>query len=247
MPTYRLDIEYDGTDWSGWQIQPDRPTIQEAIERALRTAVRLDAIPVTGSGRTDAGVHASGQVAHFSTGVELDVARLKASLNGLLPSSIAIRGVAQVADGFHARFDARWRRYRYRISVEPLALERPFVWYVRPEPDMAAMNTAAARLLGQHDFSSFCRTKSETTNRICHVYEASWSAGPYPGRWDFVVRADRFLHGMVRSMVGTLMDVGHHKLDTTVIPDILNATDRTWAGPAAPAHGLVLEAVGYDT
>jgi tRNA pseudouridine38-40 synthase len=247
MPTYRLDIEYDGTDWSGWQIQPDRPTIQEAIERALRIAVRLESISITGSGRTDAGVHASGQVAHFSMNPMVDPVRLKASLNGLLPSSIAIRGVCQVEDDFHARFQARWRRYRYRISVEPIALERRFVWYVRPEPDMEAMNTAAALFMGQHDFSSFCRTKSETTNRRCHVYEAAWSAGPYPGRWDFVVRADRFLHGMVRSMVGTLLDIGHHKQEPTIIPYILDATDRTLAGPAAPAHGLVLEAVGYDT
>lgn len=247
MPTYRLDIEYDGTDWSGWQIQPDRPTVQEALERAVRTAVRSETIDVTGSGRTDAGVHATGQVAHFSTDVELDPVRLKASLNGLVPHSIAIRGVQLVADDFHARFNARWRRYRYRISVEPLALERSFVWYVRPEPDIAAMNEAATYLLGRHDFSSFCRTKSETTNRICHVYEAAWFAGPYPGRWDFLVRADRFLHGMVRSMVGTLLDVGHHKLEPTVLRDILNATDRTSAGPAAPAHGLVLEAVEYDS
>ncbi len=246
MPTYRLDIEYDGTDWSGWQIQPDRPTIQEAIERALRTAVRSEDLSITGSGRTDAGVHATGQVAHFSTEAALDPVRLKASLNGLVPRSIAIRGVCQVADDFHARFQARWRRYRYRISVEPMALERSFVWYVRPEPDVDAMNAAADLLLGKHDFSSFCRTKSETTNRLCHVYEASWSAGPYPGRWDFVVRADRFLHGMVRSMVGTLLDIGHHKQEPTVIPHILDATDRTLAGPAAPAHGLVLEAVGYE-
>jgi len=116
LPTYRLDIEYDGTDWHGWQIQPDDPTVQGAIEIALKTALR-QSVSITGSGRTDSGVHASGQVAHFSVEDEVDAHRLLASLNGLVPTSVAIRAVRQVHDDFHARFDARSRKYRYRIAT----------------------------------------------------------------------------------------------------------------------------------
>lgn len=247
MPTYRLDIEYLGTDWHGWQIQPSHPTIQGALETALQTALRQP-VSITGSGRTDTGVHACGQVAHFQFDQPIDNQRLLASLRGLLPRSIAVRSILRVADGFHARFDARSRQYRYRLGSLPFAIDEAIRWYMRPAPDVDRMNEGAGFLIGKQDFSSFCRTQSETENRICTVETAYWHAVPdKAGALDFVIRADRFLHGMVRAIVGTLVDVGHGKRSPESISTILAATNRVEAGFAAPPHGLMLEQVSYPS
>jgi tRNA pseudouridine38-40 synthase len=245
VATYRLDIEYVGTDWHGWQIQPEHPTVQGALETALRTALRQP-VNIVGSGRTDSGVHASGQVAHVAIEGEIDSNRVLGSLRGLLPRSIAVRSIRSVQDGFHARFDARSRQYRYRLGTIPFAIDQSIRWYLRPAPDMDRMNEAAALLLGTHDFDSFCRTQSETENRVCTVEVASWGLVPdQEGKIDFVIRADRFLHGMVRAIVGTSVEIGQGKRDVADITAILAARDRTYAGPAAPAHGLMLERVVY--
>jgi tRNA pseudouridine38-40 synthase len=245
VPTFRLDIEYLGTDWHGWQIQPTHPTIQGAIETALRTALRQP-VGVVGSGRTDTGVHASGQVAHLSTDGDIDARRLLSSLNGLLPGSIAVRSIRQVRDDFHARFDAGSRQYRYRMGLLPFAIEESIRWFLRPAPDMERMNQAALHLLGRHDFTSFCRTQTETENRVCTIETARWEPTPDDeSKIDFVIRADRFLHGMVRAIVGTLVEVGQGKRETRDIVEILAALDRKKAGFAAPAHGLMLERVVY--
>jgi len=244
MPTTRLLIEYDGTDFRGWQRQAAGPTVQGALEGALATALRQP-VAVVGSGRTDAGVHACGQVAHFETEAAVDTRRLQASLNGLLPPSVAVLAAEPAPDGFHARFDARLRRYVYHAATEPRALDWRTRVIVRPAPDVAAMNEAAAAFLGRHEFSSFCRTKSETTNRTCHVQRARWAEGPRRGDLAFEVEADRFLHGMVRALVGTLLEIGQGKRDRASLGDVLAARDRRAAGPAAPPHGLVLDRVDY--
>ena len=243
MPTYRLDIEYLGTDWNGWQIQPDHPTIQGAVETALETALRRP-VSIVGSGRTDTGVHASGQVAHLNLESPADTYRLLASINGLLPGSIAVTSIREVRADFHARYDARHRQYRYRIGLRPLAIDQAIRWHVRPAPDLERMNQAAALLHGEHDFSSFCRTQSETENRVCSVDRAQWEATP-EGHADFVIRANRFLHGMVRAIVGTLVEVGMGKREPADMPDLLAARDRTVTGFAAPPGGLMLERVWY--
>lgn len=245
MATYRLDIEYVGTDWHGWQIQPSHPTIQGAIETALQTALR-EPVNVVGSGRTDTGVHASGQVAHVAIDGPVDTYKILGSLRGLLPRSIAVRSIRPVHDAFHARFDARSRQYRYRLGTIPFAIDESIRWYLRPAPDIDRMNEAAFHLLGKHDFDSFCRTQSETENRVCTVEHAAWTPVPdHEGKLDFVIRADRFLHGMVRAIVGTLVEIGQDKRAVEDITTILAARDRTHAGFAAPAHGLMLEKVGY--
>lgn len=245
MPTYRLDIEYDGTNWRGWQIQADEPTIQAAIEAALGTVIRRR-VSIVGSGRTDSGVHASAQVAHFQLPQELDTTRLIASINGLLPDSIAVRNLIRATDGFHARYDARSRTYRYRISTLPVSIGRDVRWHVRPAPDVERMNRAALFLPGKRNCSSFCRTTSETENRVCEIYEAAWHAcSVREGDFDFVIRADRFLHGMVRTIVGTLIEVGHSKRVPEDMNAIMEAEDRVKSGFAAPAKGLMLEAVQY--
>jgi len=244
VPTYRLDIEYDGTDWHGWQIQPGLPTVQSAIQDAISIITR-ERVAVVGSGRTDAGVHASGQVAHLVLAMEVEPDRLQRSLNGVLDESIVVRSVSRVHDDFHARYDAVRRTYRYQVCCTPVALERSFRWLVLPEPDFHRMNTAACEIVGMHDFSSFCRTGSETKNRVCTVTEATWAEDPRDGDRSFVISADRFLHGMVRAIVGTLIEIGHGKRSPDEMGAVLKAQDRRQAGQAAPAKGLILAQVDY--
>ena len=242
---YRLLIEYDGTPFHGWQIQPNCETVQEAIERAFETALRYRP-SIVGSGRTDTGVHARGQVAHVDLDGPVEVKKLRRSLNGLLPRHIAVLDLRAVADDFHARFDARKRTYNYHLSVEkhPLSSHRSYI--IWREPDFDAMNKAAQLLLGTHDCSAFCRIQSETKNRVCTIKEAHWIKETYKGDWVFKIAADRFLHGMVRTVVGTLLDVGFGRRTVEDISVLIRSRDRTLAGPAAPPHGLVLEEVLYD-
>ncbi|MFV1980511.1 MAG: tRNA pseudouridine(38-40) synthase TruA [Rhodothermia bacterium] len=242
--TYKLLIEYDGTNLHGWQTQAGTQTVQDLIESALE--VVLKSRPnVVGSGRTDAGVHARGQVAHFCLTTAVDVWKLKASLNGLLAPCVRILDLSEASRGFHARYHAILRTYHYYISTAPRALDGHVRQFVRPEPDFDAMNSGAEILIGEHDFDAFCRTKSETKNRLCRVDTAIWIPETRAGDWCFSISANRFLHGMVRTIVGTLMEIGHGKRRVEDLVAILESRDRRMAGQAAPARGLVLEQVTY--
>jgi tRNA pseudouridine38-40 synthase len=247
MPTYRMTVEYDGGPFRGWQIQPGQPTVQAALERVLQTVLR-EPVGIVGSGRTDTGVHARGQVAHFVTEQPIDAYRLQRSFAGLLPDAVAVLSVEEAAADFHARYSARERRYRYRVACGPRALDRHLRWSLRPPltpDDFSRMNQAAAYLVGRHDFDSFCRTQSATVNRVCTVVHARWTPEERRGDWTFEIAADRFLHGMVRAIVGTLVAVGHGKRAPDDLPAILEQRDRRAAGEAAPPHGLSLEQVTY--
>jgi tRNA pseudouridine38-40 synthase len=246
LPTYRLLIEYDGTDFAGWQVQPGQPSVQAALEDALATVARQP-VSVVGSGRTDAGVHARGQAAHFELAAELDTHRLARSLNGLLPPTVAVLAAERAPDGFHARYDASRRLYHYHVADGPRALDRRHRLELRPVPDFELMNEAAAFLTGEHHFGAFCITQSATRNRVCTVELARWVPEPRPGDWRFEIAADRFLHGMVRAVVGTLLQIGRRRRQPEELRDILASRDRRLAGPAAPPHGLVLEHVTYDS
>ncbi len=242
--TYRLLIEYDGTPFAGWQRQAGVATVQQTLEEALETALRRRTALV-GAGRTDAGVHARGQVAHFVAPGGVDEARLLRSLNGILPGSIAVLALERAPEGFHARFDARKRRYRYHVSTQARALDAGWRLRLAAPADFERMNRAARSMLGVHHFGAFCRTQSEPQNRVCEVSKAVWTEEVRAGDWHFEIIADRFLHGMVRTIVGTFLEVGRGKKQPEDIARILATQDRREAGPAAPAHGLVLESVTY--
>ncbi|MDX1739978.1 MAG: tRNA pseudouridine(38-40) synthase TruA [Rhodothermales bacterium] len=245
MPRYKMLLEYEGTNYSGWQVQKGDTSVQELVERALATALRSPT-SIVGSGRTDAGVHARGQVAHFDARDPVDEHRLTGSINGLLPDDIAVHAIGRVDDSFHARYNASSRLYRYYVATHATALERRFRVRIPSTTRFDLMNDTAAGLQTRTDFSSFCRTQSETRNRICEVMRAVWLPEG-DGLYYFEIQANRFLHGMVRAIVGTLLEIGRGHRPAEDVPRILEERDRRAAGPAAPAYGLVLEKVFYPT
>lgn len=237
-----LFVEYDGTAYAGWQVQRGQRTIQGEIEHALKI-ITGERIVITGAGRTDTGVHAKEQVAHFDLANPVNNGRLTRSLNGILNNDIRIIRLRQVHADFHARYDAKLREYRYFIAHRPTALMRNHAWHITFNLDLERMNRAALLITGQHDFKSFCRAKSEVNNHICTVKKAIWTESN--GFYEFLIQSDRFLHGMVRALVGTMVDIGRSKKEITSMTDILNKKKRSEAGQAAPAKGLILEKIYY--
>ncbi|MEK7798441.1 MAG: tRNA pseudouridine(38-40) synthase TruA [Acidobacteriota bacterium] len=244
MRNLKMIVAYVGTRYAGWQVQPGRPTIQGVLEDRIARMLR-ESIRIAGAGRTDAGVHARGQVANFPTGSRIPAGGLVRGLNALLPDDIAVMRAEEVPEAFHARADARGKEYRYRIAraevVSPF--EAPFVAAVRGRLDAVVMRGAARHFLGTHDFTSFCPVASpiEDKVRTLRVSEVTEEEG----RVEYRVVGDGFLRHMVRTLVGTLMLVGRGRLDAAAIPHIMAARDRRLAGPVAPARGLVLEQVFY--
>ena len=239
---YFVTFSYNGTDFHGSQTQPNGITVQQVMEEALATILRVPT-PLTFAGRTDAGVHAEMMVAHFDTEKPIP-ANLTARLNNLLPPSIAIRDIRRVQDEAHARFDAVERTYRYRITTR----KDPFAYQYRTRVaaglDFEAMNRAAERLLGRQDFASFCRTHTDVKTTICDVREARWVVENESEAY-FVITADRFLRNMVRAVVGTLFEVGKGRMTADQVADIIAAKNRCRAGHSAPAEGLSLVKVKY--
>ena len=220
----------------------NKRTVQGELQKALGTLLN-DNVDVGGAGRTDAGVHAAGQVAHFKTDSNLDEPTIHRGLNSLLPEDIAIQKVEEVAPNFHARFDAKSRRYQYRITQRKRAIGRQFSWLVYHQLDVSKMVKATEYLRGEHDFSSFCATESEASNHRCTLYHAHWTE--QEGDLIFEAEADRFLQHMVRIFVGTLVEVGRDRWHVSKIEEIMKAKERRVAGPTAPAHGLCLTEVTY--
>ena len=244
MPTYRLDIGYDGSDFFGYAVQDGMRTVQRVLEDALfritgpvRTVV---------AGRTDAGVHAKGQVVSFACDQDLDVAQTARSLDKMVGEEIVVRACQMVPDDFDARFSARSRTYRYRIANTPLLdpLERHVVWHVRYPLNIVSMNAAASHFVGEHDFASFCR-KAEGRSTERKVLSARWDEIPPTGHLMFEVHATSFCRQMVRSLVAVCVEAGRGRLDSDAVPGIIAARNRNSACGVAPPQGLILWAVEY--
>ncbi len=245
MPVVKLVIEYDGTRYVGWQVQPNGPSIQAEVERALETLRKAKA-RVTAAGRTDAGVHARGQVVSFPEERPLPLAAYVKGMNALLPEDVAVRAASIEPDGFDARRSARGKRYRYVIENggTRAPLSRLGSWQLHSALDVEAMRAAARHLVGRHDFAAFQAADCEAHHAIREVrsLEVLGEAG---GRIEVVVEATAFVKHMVRNLVGTLVDVGRGRRAAGSIPELLASGDRTRAGPTAPPQGLFLEEVFY--
>jgi tRNA pseudouridine38-40 synthase len=241
----RLVLEYDGTDLSGWQRQENAPTVQQHLEEALEAMV-LRPVRVTGASRTDAGVHARGQVANFVTESEIPLYGFRRGLNGALPPSIAVVDIGEAPAEFNARFSSRGKHYCYSILARedrsPMASR--FVWHRPHSLDASAMRAAAVHLVGEHDFAGFRATgcQAQTTRRTVAGVDVEVLAG---GRVDVHVRGNGFLRNMVRILAGTLVAVGEGRLQADEIPAIIASRDRDRAGQTAPARGLCLVEVTY--
>jgi tRNA pseudouridine38-40 synthase len=244
VPTFKVILEYDGTAYAGWQRQPGQPTIQEAVEAAVRSVTQTD-ISVIAAGRTDAGVHALGQVVSFKSDKPLSPDEWRRALNATLSDDISVHSVERAPDDFHARYSAIRKLYAYRILHRPSrsALERTRAWhlYGRLNPD--AMREAAGHLAGRHDFSSFQGHPTDVENPLCDLQRIEIVRAQDIVRIE--IEADRFLKQMVRAMVGTLAEVGQEKRKPKEMKRILDAKDRRAAGYTAPAHGLYLVRVDY--
>jgi tRNA pseudouridine38-40 synthase len=245
----KLTIEYDGSAYHGWQTQANAPTVQQAMEEAMAGVVGHP-VALTASGRTDAGVHALGQVANFTTRSTIPADRLPLALNAALPPDIAVQAAEDVPLDFHARFHATGKTYRYTVLRCPLrpAVERRTAAWLRRDLDLAAMRAASALFLGTHDFAAFRTAAEQTDNSVRTVTRCDLAARPDHGgeRIEFTVAANGFLYNMVRAMIGTLLVIGRGKWPPQRVADLLAAPDRARAGPTAPARGLCLMEVRYD-
>ena len=241
---YFIWFAYDGTAYHGWQVQPGDVTVQEVLQSALSTLLRRD-VEVVGAGRTDAGVHARMMVAHFDAEHEIDGKQLTYKLNRLLPRDIAVKQVMPVSSEMHARFSALARTYHYYIHTEKSPFRRHYSCEMHYALDFEAMNAAAALLTDYEDFGAFCKSHTDVKTMRCHVTEARWVQDAAT-EWHFVITANRFLRNMVRAVVGTLIDVGRHRITLDDFRAIIEGGRRTEAGESMPAHALFLENVTYD-
>jgi tRNA pseudouridine38-40 synthase len=242
LKNIRLVIEYDGSLFHGWQIQPGLRTVQDEIEKALYTILN-QRVNLIGAGRTDAGVHATGQVANFEAENPPDAETIRKSLNGILPEDIIIQKAEEVDLNFNARFSAKSRAYKYRVHLGRTAIRRKLAWEVTYRLNLETLLEATRKIEGEHDFTSFCLAESSKESNLCNVKQAFWEEGI--NELTFGIEADRFLHSMVRSLVGTLIEVARGYFSVSDFTEIMEAKDRRKAGPTAPAHGLYLVEVKY--
>lgn len=241
MERYFIELSYHGKSYNGWQRQANAPSVQQTIEDGLTKLLRTRT-EITGCGRTDTGVHASFYIAHFDSDVSfVPDAEFLYHLNCILPHDIAISAIYPTDK--HARFDARQREYHYYIERAKNPFKTETAWFLNTTLNVDAMHTATARLLMNNDFTSFAKLHSDAKTNICSIFHASWEMTD--NQLVFTIRADRFLRGMVRGIVGTLIDVGREKISAADFAQIIQAKDRKLASAQAPAHGLFLTNVIY--
>jgi len=242
LNNYFLHIQYDGAAYSGWQIQDNAETVQQRIVDAIKVILK-EKVNLIGSGRTDTGVHALGQIANFKVESELDIYKFKHSLNSILPEDISIIKMKKVPEEFHARFNAKKRSYLYLISKMKSPFYNNYSWYYHNKINVEALNKYSKLLIGEHNFSSFAKKKSEVENKNCNIYNAHWKKSGELIM--FFIEANRFLHGMVRTVVGTLLGISSNDEKEEKLIKILESQDREVAGETAPAKGLFLYKVKY--
>lgn len=242
MNRYFISLAYNGTNFCGWQKQPNAVTVQETIEKALTTLLRTD-VSVIGAGRTDTGVHAKQMFAHFDACPLENIEELTYKLNQILPKDIAIYNIVRVKADAHARFDASSRLYRYYLTTCKDPFLYPYKYKVRDNLDIALMNACANILFEYEDFTSFSKLHTDVKTNDCKIMEAYWTQTD--GNYIFTIKADRFLRNMVRAIVGTLLEAGKGKLDIEGIHRIIQGKDRCLAGSSVPGHALFLEEIEY--
>lgn len=244
MQRYFFEISYNGTQYAGWQSQPNATGVQEVVENALSKLLRHK-IEIVGSGRTDAGVHCEQQFFHADLEKELDVSLFLGRLNAFLPKDIAIHAIRKVKEDAHARYGATERSYEYRVTLRKNPFLEGQALYYFKSLDIQTMNRAAALLVGQQDFESFSKVKTDVNNFICDLKRAEWKQTN--DLLIFHITANRFLRGMVRAIVGTLLEVGSAKISVDEFERVLRAKDRRQAGMNAAPYGLFLTKVKYPS
>ena len=244
MQRYFIYLAYDGTNYHGWQIQPNGDSVQQQLMNALQTLLRREVVEVTGAGRTDTGVHAKLMVAHFDYDEAIDCSQLADKLNRLLPSDISVFKVVPVDANLHARFSAKSRRYEYYVTTAKSPFLRQYRYRLHKAPDFDLMNQTATLLLQVDDFTSFSKLHTDVKTNICHLTRAEWSQVDEV-TWVFTIQADRFLRNMVRAIVGTLLEVGYGKLSLAEFQQVIQQKDRCSAGMSVPAQGLFLVDIQY--
>lgn len=246
MPRYKCIISYDGSGFSGYQVQPNKRTVQSVVEAVLTKMHKGTMVKVSGSGRTDAGVHAKGQVIHFDSPLLIPADKWEKAMNSMLPEDISVLSIVSVADSFHARFDAKGKEYRYvlHLTQKRDPFQRKFAYQYPYGLDVDAMEQASKFFLGTHDFTSFCAAKTEVENKVRTIESIDFTFRDELLTIRFV--GNGFLYNMVRILVGTLVEVGSGERRPEEIPIILACKDRRLSGKTAPAHGLYLWEVFYE-
>jgi len=242
VKNFKLTIQYDGTNYSGWQIQKNAPTIQQTIADSIKIILKEE-VNLIGSGRTDSGVHALGQVANFISAGEIDLPKFRHSLNAILPIDIAIKHIEEVPEEFHARFSAVKRSYFYFISKGKSPFYEKYSYRFPGKPELAQLKEISKIFIGNKDFTSFAKKNSEIENKNCNVTCADWRETK--DLLIFHIEANRFLHGMVRAIVGTILRTASENYNSDYIKNIFEQKDRQSAWEAVPAKGLFLYKVTY--
>ena len=241
---YFIHLSYDGSRYHGWQIQPNGISIEGEIERCLSTLLGVP-VDIVGAGRTDAGVHARHMVAHFDVEEPVaDTSQLTYKLNRMLPPDIRIEKTESVPDDMHARFSAKWRTYHYYLSLKPTPFNRHYTWLCHYDLDFPLMNEAARMLMEYKDFACFSKSHTDVKTTLCDVVEAEW-VKTGDSEWFFVIKANRFLRNMVRAVVGTLVEVGRHRMTLEQFRSVIEGKSRCQAGESMPANALFLEKIEY--
>lgn len=242
---YFLEIAYEGTNYHGWQIQKNAITVQEVITNKLRVITQNKKLDILGCGRTDTGVHAKQFFLHTDLEKDFELTEFKFRLNNMLPDDIVLKNVNCVNGNAHARYDALERTYKYYIHQLKDPFKLKYSWYINKEISIDRMNDACDDFCKHEDFTSFSKLHTDVKTNICKIKHAGWK--DYEGGLVFEITADRFLRNMVRSVVGTMIDIGMKKIDANEINRIIQSKNRSAAGNSAPAHGLFLETVKYPS